>query len=42
MEIIFSPNALEHLQYWKKSGNKKVMEKIGALIKEIQQTPFEG
>ncbi|HTE02071.1 MAG TPA: hypothetical protein VK668_22440 [Mucilaginibacter sp.] len=28
MEIIFSPDALEQLQYWKKSGNKKIVEKI--------------
>ena len=42
MEIIFSPNALQQLQYWKKSGNKKVIEKIDSLLKEIQLTPFEG
>ena len=42
MEIIFSPKAIEHLQYWKKSGNKIVMERINRLLKEIQQTPFEG
>jgi toxin YoeB len=42
MEIIFSPDALEQLQYWKKSGNKKIIEKIKHLLKEIQQTPFEG
>ncbi len=42
MEIVFSPNALQQLQYWKKSGNKKVIEKIDSLLKEIQVTPFEG
>jgi toxin YoeB len=42
MEIIFSPDALEQLQYWKKSGNKKIIEKIKHLLKEIQQTTFEG
>jgi toxin YoeB len=42
MEIIFSPNALEQLQYWKKSGNKKIQEKINHLLEEIQHTPFEG
>jgi toxin YoeB len=42
MEVIFSPKAIEHLQYWKKSGNKNVMEKITRLLEEIQQTPFEG
>jgi toxin YoeB len=42
MEIIFSPIALEQLQYWKKSGNKKVIEKIKDLLEGIQHTPFEG
>jgi len=42
MEIIFSPIALQQLQYWKKSGNKKVIEKIKSLFEEIQLTPFEG
>jgi len=42
MEIAFSKEALEHLQYWKKSGNKKVAEKIVNLLKEIQISPFEG
>ena len=42
MEIIFSPQALKELQYWKKSGNKIVMDKIKRLLEEIQQSPFEG
>jgi len=42
MEIIFSPQAIEELQYWKKSGNKIVKDKIKRLLEEIQQTPFEG
>lgn len=42
MEIIFSPKAIEGLQYWKKSGNKKVMERISLLLDEIQRAPFEG
>jgi toxin YoeB len=42
MEIIFAPEALLHLEYWKRSGNKKIMEKITNLLKEIQHTPFHG
>jgi len=42
MEIIFSPNVLQHIKYWKKSGNKKVIEKINLLLNEIQITPYEG
>ncbi|WP_426669704.1 type II toxin-antitoxin system YoeB family toxin [Mucilaginibacter sp. McL0603] len=42
MEINFSPKALEHLNFWKKSGNKAVQKKIYELIKSLQTTPFEG
>jgi len=42
MEIVFSSEALKDLDYWKKSGNKKVVEKIKSLLEEIQQTPFTG
>jgi toxin YoeB len=42
MEIVFSPKASEQLQYWKKSGNKKAIERITLLIEDIQRTPFEG
>jgi toxin YoeB len=42
LEITFSPKALEHLSFWKKSGNKPVQKKIYELIKSLQTTPFEG
>jgi len=42
MEIIFQPQALEDLEFWKKSGNEKVLKKIRELLENIQQTPFEG
>ena len=42
MEIIFSAKAQKDRSYWKKSGNKSVMNKISALIKEIQLHPFQG
>ena len=42
MEINFSPKALEHLNFWKKSGNKSVQKKIYDLIESLQITPFEG
>jgi toxin YoeB len=32
MEIIFSPQAIEDLEYWDKSGNKVVQKKIQKLI----------
>ena len=42
MEIIFSPQALEDLAYWKKLGNKIIQKKIQQLIESIQETLFEG
>jgi toxin YoeB len=42
MEIIFSPQAMEDLDYWKKSGNKIIQKKIQQLIESMQETPFEG
>jgi len=32
MEVIFSPKAVEDLNYWKRSGNKAIQNKIGKLI----------
>jgi toxin YoeB len=42
MEISFTPIALEQVAYWKKSGNKKVMQKIDMLLKSIIETPYTG
>lgn len=42
MEIIFLPQALEDLQFWKRSGNEKVLKKIRELLENIQHSPFEG
>ncbi len=42
MEVIFRPEADEHLAFWKQSGNKKVMQKIKNLLESIVSTPYEG
>ena len=42
MEVKFLPKAIEHLEYWKKSGYKGVQKKIQSLIEDIRKTPFEG
>jgi toxin YoeB len=41
MILIFSENAWDDYLYWQKI-DKKIVKKINGLIKEIQQTPFEG
>lgn len=42
MEIIYTPEAVEDLRYWQRSGNKAVQSKITGLLESIRQTPFEG
>ncbi len=42
MEVIFKPEAVNDLKYWKNSGNKAAQSKIHALLKEISQTPYTG
>ena len=42
MEVVYSPDALDDLKYWKKSGNKAILKKIQTLIFAIQESPFEG
>ena len=42
MEVIYSEKAQKDREYWRKSGNKAIMNKISALIQDIQLHPFEG
>lgn len=42
MEVKFTKKAVEHLEFWKKSGNKAIQKKIQQLIEDICKTPFQG
>ncbi|WP_443687998.1 Txe/YoeB family addiction module toxin [Paraprevotella clara] len=42
MEIIFLGQAEKDREYWKKSGNKAIMNKITALLKDIAEHPYTG
>ena len=42
MQIVFTPKARKDLDFWIKSGNKNVLNKISSLIVDIQLHPFEG
>lgn len=42
MEIEYTLEAREDLEYWKKTNNNIVLKKIRALIESIIQTPYEG
>ena len=41
MKLIFSEQAWEDYLYWQKT-DKKLLERINALIKEISRSPFSG
>ena len=41
MKLVFSEHAWEDYLYWQRT-DRKVLQRINALIKEIQRTPFEG
>ncbi|MFV5701504.1 Txe/YoeB family addiction module toxin [Flavobacterium sp. XS2P12] len=42
MQIVFTPKAKKDLDFWIKSGNKNILNKITDLIEDIQLHPFEG
>ena len=42
MEVVYSEKAQKDREFWKKSGNKAIMNKISALIENIQLHPFDG
>jgi len=42
MEITFSEKAQEDIEYWKKSGNVAIMNKISALLADMSTHPFTG
>ena len=42
MEVIYSDRAQKDIDFWKKSGNKAIMNKITMLIEDIMLHPFEG
>jgi len=42
MEIVLSPEALEHIAHWKKTNNVAVQERIKALKDAIIVSPYKG
>jgi toxin YoeB len=41
VKVVFSEHAWEEYLFWQKT-NRKLVQRINALIREIQRTPFEG
>ena len=42
MEIVFLPQALKDREYWKRTGNVRIMRRITALLEDILKHPFSG
>ena len=42
MQIIYSPKAKEHLDFWIKTGNKALIKKIIQLLNAIMSNPYQG
>lgn len=42
MEIKLLEQAKLDLEYWKKTGNKAIMNKIAVLLKDITEHPYTG
>ena len=42
MEIVFSPESLEDLRFWKESGNLKIQARIEKLLESVIKSPYEG
>lgn len=42
MEIVLSPQAKEHIDFWNKTGNRQILNKIKKLIDSILESPYEG
>ena len=42
MEVVFFDQAREDIEFWKKSGQKKIMTRITNLLNDIQKHAYSG
>lgn len=42
MEIEFKKGALDDIEFWKRSGNKKIQKRITQLLESISKSPETG
>lgn len=42
MEISYTPEALQDIRFWKKSGNKIIQKRISQLLDDIELHPYTG
>jgi len=41
MKFIFSPTALDHYEFWKKT-DKKIADRIKSMLRDMSEHPFTG
>ena len=41
-KVFFTNEALDHLEFWRKSGQKKILEKIALFVEELKEHPTTG
>ena len=42
MQIELTPEAKAHLQHWRETGNKPILQKIEQLLDAILENPYKG
>lgn len=42
MEIVFTKQALKDIEYWKKTGNTTIRDRIIKLLESIKDDPYSG
>ena len=42
MEVVYLHDALNDLEFWRKSGNKNIQRRISQLIESIKASPYQG
>ena len=42
MEVRYSSNALQDIEFWKKTSTESELRKITSLIESIEKNPFQG
>lgn len=42
MEIEYTLQAIEDIEYWKSVNNEQILKKVRVLIESILESPFEG
>lgn len=42
MEVKYLQQALNDIEFWKKTGNKFIQKKVSQIVASIEKSPFEG